>query len=172
MHTAQKHGFSLIELMVVIVIMGVLAAVAVPKLFGLMAKSKASELVISASTYIKLQDAYNIINEKQIGSWSSIGYEQKSNSNFKYFEGNSENGDPAKSSVEVTDGKIGGWKSVSVGALNGCKAQSIWRIDLSASSTDRLIYSVKITGGATGECAALSASFDKLATDGQGIGTP
>lgn len=172
MDTAQKHGFSLIELMVVIVIMGVLAAVATPKLFGIMAKSKATELAVAASSYVKLQDAYNILNEQFIGSWVSIGYKQNSNSNFKYFEGNSENGDPAKSSVEVTDGKIGGWKAVSIVALNGCKAQSVWRIDLSASSTDRLIYSVKITGGAAGECAALSASFDKLATDGQGIGTP
>ena len=40
----KRNGFTLIEIMVVIVIMGILAAVGVPKLFGMMAKAKAAEL--------------------------------------------------------------------------------------------------------------------------------
>ncbi len=40
----SKKGFTLIELMVVIVIIGILAAIAIPKLFGMTAKAKASEL--------------------------------------------------------------------------------------------------------------------------------
>ena len=57
--SSTKSGFSLIELMVAIVIMGVLSAIAVPKLFGQMAKAKASELYSSAGNYIHLQDTYN-----------------------------------------------------------------------------------------------------------------
>jgi prepilin-type N-terminal cleavage/methylation domain-containing protein len=69
----KKQGFTLIELMVVIVIMGILAAVAVPKLFGMIAKSKASEVPTAAGTYINLQDAYASESNK-LGSWQAIGY--------------------------------------------------------------------------------------------------
>ena len=58
----EKQGFSIIELMVALVVMGVLAAVAVPKLFGMIDKSKAAEISLAAGTYIKLQDIYSLIH--------------------------------------------------------------------------------------------------------------
>lgn len=54
----MKRGFSLIEIIVVIVILGILATVGVPKLFVSIAKAKASEVPVAASSYIKLQDTY------------------------------------------------------------------------------------------------------------------
>ena len=67
-----KQGFSIIELMVTVVIMGVLAAVAVPKLFGLFDKTKASEISLAAGTYIKLQDLY-VYEHHKTGNWHDIG---------------------------------------------------------------------------------------------------
>lgn len=69
----KKQGFTLIELMVVVVIIGILAAVAVPKLFGMIAKSKASEVGPAAGTYIKLQEAY-MSESNAYGTWVLIGY--------------------------------------------------------------------------------------------------
>ena len=83
----KKQGFTLIELMVVIVIMGILAAVAVPKLFGMIAKSKASEVGPAAGTYVKLQQAY-FSESNKAGGWQLIGYmapgENSSTTNFSY----------------------------------------------------------------------------------------
>ena len=71
--------------MVVIVIMGVLAAVGVPKLFGMVAKSKAAEVDPAAGTYVHQQDIY-IVEHAQIGNFNIIGYEAPSSAVFTYSE--------------------------------------------------------------------------------------
>ena len=75
--------------MVVIVIMGILAAVAVPKLFAQIDKSKASEVGPAAGTYVHDQDAY-VVDQNAIGNFSQIGYEAPNSKYFTYtFESNS-----------------------------------------------------------------------------------
>src|SRR5574344_2818150 len=88
----NKKGFTLIELMVVVVIIGILAAVAVPKLFGMIAKSKASEVGPAAGTYVKMQQAY-ISEAVAIGKWGIIGYkapgDASGTTNFAYADAES-----------------------------------------------------------------------------------
>lgn len=146
----KKQGFTLIELMVVVVIIGILAAVAVPKLFGMIAKSKASEVGPAAGTYVKLQEAYASEQDK-IGTWADIGYkspagksEEDSTTNFKYTPGDNS------------------WTATSLVGLNDCVKGGTWSVTAAyAASTGNVTSTPDITGD---NCETLTPNFKKIGT--------
>lgn len=171
--SSTKFGFTLIELMVVIVIMGILSAVAAPKLFGHIAKAKASELLPSAGAYIHLQSAFNIQHEGKIGSWKTIGYSMNSNTNIKYSENGSEGG-VVSATFTTDEGEVAAWKAENKVPFSDCLANSVWQIDVlkSPSSAQYAVYDVKITGGAGSACAVLTNNFASLDTYNGSIDAP
>ena len=150
--------------MVVIVIMGILAAVAVPKLFGMIAKSKASEVPTAAGTWINLQDAYTV-EANNVGTWTQIGYNAPGTkdgtsssytNNFKY-------GDALSSSTAT-------WSAFAKTKLNDCPVNGNWaaaaQAFTTAASAGGNTY-VKITTSGNTYCTGLTPSFANLARSTQ-----
>ena len=161
----KKQGFTLIELMVVIVIMGILAAVAVPKLFGMIAKSKASEVGPAAGTYIKLQQAY-VSESNALGGWKLIGYsgpgESKSanstqTTNFNYY------GSIDAASTSTSDETD--WTASARVDLNDCGSGSSWTIQSKPGDGGTVEFDAAMSDA--GNCTALTPSYCKISTDGQ-----
>ncbi|WP_405338240.1 type IV pilin protein [Fibrobacter sp.] len=164
----KKQGFTLIELMVVIVIMGILAAVAVPKLFGMIAKSKASEVGPAAGEYVKLQDAYISETGLYIGKWNAIGYTMQNGTSFTYTDKvTATNGSKAiPTSAEAA------WEAAAVVGLNDCTAGSTWTLWLKKNGdANGVQWGAGIKKGSAGsgpkdasvECTVLTPQFGKLA---------
>jgi type II secretory pathway pseudopilin PulG len=146
--------------MVVIVIMGILAAVAVPKLFGMIAKSKASEVPTAAGTWINLQDAYTV-ESNAVGTWTQIGYNAPGTkddassahtTNFGYADGKSGNAET--------------WTATAKVKLNDCDVGGTWVATATPETKDAseggMTY-VQIGTSGTPNCTGLTPSFANLA---------
>ncbi len=144
--------------MVVIVIMGILAAVAVPKLFGMIAKSKASEVPTAAGTYINMQDAYVVEKGDKIGSWSEIGYTGP---------GSVTSGKSASAIFEYIETATANeqWTVKTTQKLNDCAKGTVgWKLGAkldennSATGQSNVLYKA----GGTAACYDLTPSFASL----------
>ena len=143
--------------------MGILAAVAVPKLFGMIAKSKASEIGPAAGTYVKLQDAYVAESGVYVGNWTMIGYNMPESSNFTFAGAIS-----SETTALAGLGKTEGWAASNKAKLNDCPTGKNWTVSVQeatsadASKGSPIKYTAEFDATNKTKCETLTPNFTNV----------
>lgn len=72
----QEEGFSLSELMIVIVIIGILAMLAIPRFMGVTVEAKMTEAKMMLKQLHTLQSAYYYAHDRYAPSLDAVGFQQ------------------------------------------------------------------------------------------------
>ena len=80
-----QKGFTLIELMIVVAIIGILAAIAIPNFIKFQARSKQSEAKANLKAIFTAQKAYYQEKDHFSSYTGDIGYEPERNNRYNYF---------------------------------------------------------------------------------------
>jgi len=166
----NKKGFTLVELMVVIIVMGLLAAIGVPKLTGVIAKSRAAEVQPAAATYVKLQKAF-IAEKGGVGTWKKIGYagpgkktltQGVTTNRTKYFDYSASDEITStikpKFTTSLAGGKIG-WVAENLNSLNDCAAGNKWIVKVYPVNDTTVEY--KMESSFASNCSMLVSNWNQ-----------
>lgn len=115
-------AFTLTELLVVLVIIGILVLLALPKLMPLISKAKSTEAQLQLGHVHTLQKNYFYMKSKYGASFDEIGYEQEK----LVTQGGS-----ANYSIEIVESGTAGFKAraTAVVDFDGDGKFNIWEID-------------------------------------------
>jgi type IV pilus assembly protein PilE len=106
-------GFTFIELMQVIAIIGILAAIAVPKLLSYYCKTQQIEARQSLGVIGKMQAAYYAEHSEYSMDLEEIGFEMKGNEYYEY---------------EMLEAEAPVWKAKAT-SVRGFSSEDLWTID-------------------------------------------
>jgi len=80
-----KKGFTLIELMIVVAIIGILAAIAIPNFLRYQAKSKQAEAKTNLGAIGTNAEAYRSEHDTYIADFNDLGWSAQGSTRYAYF---------------------------------------------------------------------------------------
>ena len=122
----RAEGFSLTELMVVLVIIGVLVLLALPKLLPLVTRAKTTEAKLMLKQVYTLEQSYKFEHDRYAVGLSEIGFEQEKLISLS---------GQARYKIEIVsaDEKTFGAKATSIVDFNGNGVFNVWIVDESGA---------------------------------------
>ena len=110
-----RRGFSLLEVMIVVVIIGILATLAYPSLEGYLQRSKQTEAKVGLSAVYNAQKIYFAINQTYADSLSNLDVQLETGGSSRY-------------SITLT-GSSSSFTATAKGNLDDDAVLDIWTID-------------------------------------------
>jgi len=129
---SNHRGFSLTELMIVVAIIGILAAIAIPNFLQYQAKAKQSEAKRNLVAIHTGEIAYFAEYNNYIDDFNAIGFSVSGSSQRYYYElGNASSGTlPAGCTASTLDNvSTGAFMAAAVGNIDGDATCDVWTID-------------------------------------------
>jgi len=129
-----EKGFTLVELMIVVVIIGILASIAIPKFSNLIGKTKVTEAKNILTQIISLETSYFYANStySDIAAGSNntaIGFQVPDNAKFTY----------SFDQAAVNAGETGWATAVEIGDINGNGVNDTDGLMLSLAKTQDVV---------------------------------
>ncbi len=131
----NSSGFTLIELMLVVAILGILATLATGSFLSYQAKSKQAEAKTNISSVAETAVAYKAEYGTYVTDWSSLGWQAHGTTRYRYwYNGIAATGTPSTPEAGVDYSDPG-----SAATVNSFIVGAVGNIDRDAS-TDQWLY--------------------------------
>lgn len=113
----NKNGFTLIELMIVVAIIGILAAIAIPNFMNYQCKAKQSEAKNTLGALRTSQEAYFAENSEYANTTALLGFETKGTSLYTIAVSGNSTEFSASARTANLNGAVDNWALSTAGLI-------------------------------------------------------